>query len=142
MTERAYDLQEYSPELTDISRRKCSDMADGAGTVTLRKISANRTDDDFVCQPPLSSMSRVTDWSLIGDSLNCVYIMIVLIRYCTQGEVTSRNLWSRCHRHFVAITRYNVGMVELCAKNLQIMRNDFKDYARTLPIMRTFHVKS
>jgi len=58
-------------------------------------------------------------------------------------------------------------MVELCAKNLQIMRNDFtdyartfcklcvlfanyaqimrndfKDYARTLPIMRTFHVKS
>jgi len=57
-----------------------------------------------------------------------------------------------------------VGMVELCAKNLQIMRNDFtdyartfcqlcanyaqimlndfKDYARTLPIMRTFHVKS
>ena len=24
-----------------------------------------------------------------------------------------------------------VGMVELCAKNLQIMRNDFKDYART-----------
>ena len=35
-----------------------------------------------------------------------------------------------------------LGMVELCAKNLQIMRNDFKDYARTLPIMRTFHVKS
>ena len=33
-------------------------------------------------------------------------------------------------------------MVELCAKNLQIMRNDFTDYARTLPIMRTFHVKS
>jgi len=29
-------------------------------------------------------------------------------------------------------------MVELCAKNLQIMRNDFKDYARR-PIMRTFH---
>jgi len=108
VTERAYDLQEYSPELTDISRRKCSDMADGAGTVTLRKISANRTDDDFVCQPPLSSMSRVTDWSLIGDSLNCVYIMIVLIRYCTQGAVTSSNLWSRYHRHFVAITRYNV----------------------------------
>jgi len=24
-----------------------------------------------------------------------------------------------------------LGMVELCAKNLQIMRNDFKDYART-----------
>jgi len=24
-----------------------------------------------------------------------------------------------------------VGMVELCAKNLQIMRNDFTDYART-----------
>ena len=24
----------------------------------------------------------------------------------------------------------------------QIMHNDFKDYARTLPIMRTFHVKS
>ena len=63
--------------------------------------------------------------------------------------------------------RTQVGMVELCAKNLQIMRNDFtdyartfwklcalfanyaqimrndfKDYARTLPIMRTFHVKS
>ena len=37
---------------------------------------------------------------------------------------------------------WTVGMVELCAKNLQIMRNDFKDYARTLPIMRTFHVKS
>ena len=62
---------------------------------------------------------------------------------------------------------FKVGMVELCAKNLQIMRNDFtdyaltfgqlcalfakyapimrndfKDYARTLPIMRTFHVKS
>jgi len=40
-------------------------------------------------------------------------------------------------------------MVELCAKNLQIMRNDFTDYARTfcqlcanyahfLPIMHTF----
>jgi len=27
-------------------------------------------------------------------------------------------------------------MVELCAKNLQIMRNDFTDYAHTLPIMR------
>ena len=38
--------QEYRPELTDISRRKCSDVLDGAGTVTLRKI--NRTDDDFV----------------------------------------------------------------------------------------------
>jgi len=25
----------------------------------------------------------------------------------------------------------NVGIVELCAKILQIMRNDFKDYART-----------
>jgi len=30
----------------------------------------------------------------------------------------------------------------LCAHFLPIMRNDFKDYARTLPIMRTFHVKS
>ena len=39
-------------------------------------------------------------------------------------------------------TTIKLGMVELCAKNLQIMRNDFKDYARTLPIMRTFHVKS
>ena len=39
--------QEYRPELADISRRKCSDVLDGAGgTVTLRKI--NRTDDDFV----------------------------------------------------------------------------------------------
>ena len=28
------------------------------------------------------------------------------------------------------------------ANYAQIMRNDFKDYARTLPIMRTFHVKS
>jgi len=26
----------------------------------------------------------------------------------TQGEVTSRNLWSRYDRHFVAITRYNL----------------------------------
>ena len=26
---------------------------------------------------------------------------------------------------------YRLGMVELCAKNLQIMRNDFTDYART-----------
>jgi len=30
-----------------------------------------------------------------------------------------------------------VGIVELCAKILQIMRNDFKDYAFFLPIMRT-----
>jgi len=30
----------------------------------------------------------------------------------------------------------------LFANYAQIMRNDFKDYARTLPIMRTFHVKS
>jgi len=26
---------------------------------------------------------------------------------------------------------FNLGIVELCAKILQIMRNDFKDYART-----------
>jgi len=26
---------------------------------------------------------------------------------------------------------YTVGMVELCAKILQIMRNNFKDYAHT-----------
>ena len=26
---------------------------------------------------------------------------------------------------------FNIGIVELCAKILQIMRNDFKDYART-----------
>jgi len=49
--------------------------------------------------------------------------------------------------------QFMVGMVELCAKNLQIMRNDFTDYALTfgqlcanyahfLPIMRTFHAKS
>ena len=42
-----YGVQEYSPELTDITRRKCSDVVD-TGTVTLRKISANRSDDDFV----------------------------------------------------------------------------------------------
>ena len=50
--------QEYSPELTDISRgRKHSDMVqDGTGTVTLKKISANKlADDDFVCQPPTLS---------------------------------------------------------------------------------------
>jgi len=29
------------------------------------------------------------------------------------------------------MNRVNLGMVELCAKNLQIMRNDFTDYART-----------
>jgi len=29
------------------------------------------------------------------------------------------------------IIQMRVGMVELCAKNLQIMRNDFTDYART-----------
>jgi len=45
-------------------------------------------------------------------------------------------------------TAFILGMVELCTKNLQIMRNDFTDYARTfcqlcanyahfLPIMRT-----
>jgi len=34
---------------------------------------------------------------------------------------------------------HTLGIVELCAKILQIMRNDFKDYARTfLPVMRTF----
>jgi len=33
-------------------------------------------------------------------------------------------------------------MRALFANYAQIMRNDFKDYARTLPIMRTFHVKS
>jgi len=35
-----------------------------------------------------------------------------------------------------------VGMVEICARILQIMRNDFKDYAHTFAnyahIMRTF----
>jgi len=34
--------------------------------------------------------------------------------------------WSHTHTH-----PFNVGIVELCAKILQIMRNDFKDYART-----------
>jgi len=29
-------------------------------------------------------------------------------------------------------TNYYLGMVEICAKILQIMRNDFKDYACTL----------
>ena len=49
-------------------------------------------------------------------------------------------------RHVVSLCT-KLGMVELCAKNLQIMRNDFTDYARTfcqlcanyahfLPIMR------
>jgi len=36
-------------------------------------------------------------------------------------------------------------MGKLCAlfaNYAPIMRNDFKDYAHTLPIMRTFHVKS
>jgi len=33
----------------------------------------------------------------------------------------------------------NIGIVELCAKFVQIMRDDFQDYARIfLPIMRTF----
>jgi len=36
------------------------------------------------------------------------------------------------------LARSRVGFVELCAKILQIMRNDFKDYAHTfLPIMCT-----
>ena len=37
-------------------------------------------------------------------------------------------------RHAIAAQRYAVlllGIVKLCAKILQIMRNDFKDYART-----------
>jgi len=29
------------------------------------------------------------------------------------------------------LARMGLGMVELCAKNLQIMHNDFTDYART-----------
>jgi len=33
-------------------------------------------------------------------------------------------------------------MREKFANYAPIMRNNFKDYARTLPIMRTFHVKS
>jgi len=41
----------------------------------------------------------------------------------------SPSLWSRYDRHFVC--RPIIGMVELCAKNLQIMRNDFTDYAHT-----------
>ena len=36
-----------------------------------------------------------------------------------------------CFLFFVTITVPPVGIVELCAKILQIMRNDFKDYART-----------
>jgi len=39
------------------------------------------------------------------------------------------------HSTVTRASRYHcliVGIVELCAKILQIMRNDFKDYARTL----------
>ena len=43
-------VQEYSPELVDISRRKCSDVMDSGGTVTLKRISAQKFDDDFVRQ--------------------------------------------------------------------------------------------
>ena len=32
---------------------------------------------------------------------------------------------------FQSVARFTIGFVELCAKILQIMRNDFKDYART-----------
>ena len=48
-------------------------------------------------------------------------------------------------RAYARITWYvmfYLGMVEICAKILQIMRNDFKDYARTFAnyahIMHTF----
>ena len=36
-----------------------------------------------------------------------------------------------CFLFFVTITVPPVGIVVLCPKILQIMRNDFKDYART-----------
>ena len=36
-------------------------------------------------------------------------------------------VWSVC----VSVCWSQLGIVELCAKILQIMRNDFKDYART-----------
>ena len=55
-----------------------------------------------------------------------------------QSICTSRQ-W-RHNRHVEG--KVNVGMVEICAKILQIMRNDFKDYARAYTnyahIMRTF----
>ena len=70
----------------------------------------------------------------------------------TEGNVLRRDGWimrekfanyaQRFYRlcaHFWPIMRK---LCALFADYAPIMRNDFKDYARTLPIMRTFHVKS
>ena len=80
-----------------------------------------------------------------------------------KANVEGPGVWGRSN----VKCRSQLGMVELCEKNLQIMHNDFTDYARTfcqlcatilkimralfgvfanyahfLPIMRTFHAKS
>jgi len=67
-----------------------------------------------------------------------------LYRSATDVEVQRIYTFSPFVRYF-AYRGPIVGMVELCAKNLQIMRNDFTDYARTFcqlcapfSVLRTF----
>ena len=85
----------------------------------------------------------------------CVYVcakLELVDKFCYLGDLLSRDGWimrekfanyaQRFYRlcaHFLPIMRK---LCALFANYAQIMRNDFKDYARTLPIMRTFHVKS
>ena len=45
------------------------------------------------------------------------------------GNFALTGEWSPCK--VSSLQGCGVGIVELCAKILQIMRNDFKDYART-----------
>ena len=76
--------------------------------------------------------------------MKIVHIIIKFLRYYLCHLCTSDNVTTNEHQQSVQLM---VGMVELCAKNLQIMRNDFTDYALTfgqlcanyahfLPIMR------
>ena len=51
-------------------------------------------------------------------------------RACGQSRLVLP-FWYRLTQVVLEKRPLNVGMVELCAKNLQIMRNDFTDYART-----------
>ena len=69
---------------------------------------------------------------------------------CTNTHrITSQLLQHQYHSNGVARAgweksrgpEFHVGIVQLCAKILQIMRNDFKDYARTFCQLCNFSIQ-
>jgi len=62
-------------------------------------------------------------------------ILHISLQHVLWAGLKTSPLHARVHYHLIMLWS-RLGIVELCAKILQIMRNDFKDYARTFCQLR------